>query len=125
MNSKNHLSKKLPSMAKYPKFLECINPNGDPDDLWILHTQHPRFIGKLLISDDEVEIMNFQRQFTAVGKTDYKDLSAVIGVIEFWDSPYDNTKTLQEQADNVAKLMRRCADWYHSTLKDIVDNEEK
>jgi hypothetical protein len=112
-------------MAKYPKFLECVNPNGSPDDLYILHTQSPRFIAKLLISDDEGEIMDFQRHFTVGGKTDYKHLSAVIGVIEFWDNPYKPDLSTQEQADRLAKLLRRCADWYHSTLKDLVDNEKE
>lgn len=110
-------------MAKYPKFLECVNPNGDPDDLYILHTQHPKFIAQLLISDDESEIMNFQKHFTVGGKTDYKDLSAVIGVIEFWDE-IKSTGDFQKDADNLANLLRRCADWYHLTLKDIVENED-
>lgn len=111
-------------MAKFPKFLECINPNGDPDDLWVLHTQSPRFLARLLISDNEVEIMDFQRVFSAIGKTDYKDHSAVIGVVEFWDDPYNSNKTKQDQADSIAKLMRRCADWYHLTLKNTIDGTD-
>lgn len=110
-------------MAKYPKFLECVNPNSDPDDLYIIHTQYPRFIAQLLISDDEDEIMSFQRHFNIGGKTDYKDLSACIGVLEFWDE-VKSTGDVQKDADYLAKLMRRCADWYHLTLKSIADEKK-
>lgn len=110
-------------MAKYPKFLECVNPNGDPGDLYILHTRHPRFLAQLLISNDEKEIMEFQRHFNIGGRTDYKGMSALVGVIDFWDNPYKEENTPQKQADNIARLMRRCADWYHGTLKDMVENE--
>ena len=33
-------------MAKYPKFLIAQNPMADPDSVYILHTQKPRFLAK-------------------------------------------------------------------------------
>jgi hypothetical protein len=111
-------------MAKYPKFLECINPNGDIDDIYILHTQAPRFIAAVLITNDEAEMLQFENQFKACGRTTYKNDTASIGVIEFWDNPWKEGLTPQEQADSIAKLMRRCADWYYPVLKELIDNEQ-
>lgn len=105
-------------MKRLPKFLEADNPN-DPDGLtFIIHTQPPRFAAQVIICQGE-EYMEIQRHFAAYGRTDYGDYSAVIGIVEMWDSL--PTGTPQDQADLLAKIMRRCADWYRGVLIDIIN----
>lgn len=112
-------------MAKYPKFLECINPNSDnEDEVYIVHTQHPRFIAELFITNDENEMMKFEKHFNVGGRTNHKNYTASIGVVEFWDTPMNADKSSQELADDLAKLMRRCGDWYFNALKEIAENDE-
>ena len=70
-------------MAKYPKFLIAKNPMAEPEGMYILHTQKPRFLAKV-----------------------DRNLFEVVDDIDEMLTYYKGN------ADKVQGLIKRMTDWY-------------
>lgn len=101
-----------------PAFMIAENPMAG-EQLFIIHTGTPFVMAEVFgfHAEDEKAIMECQRNFTIAGKTDYEVGTYVLGAkMMIPDDKFLNLE-LQEQADKLANLMRRMADWYHAYLK--------
>lgn len=119
------------SNKKLPKFLICNNQMVNTD-LYILHTQKPRFLAKV-IPTNQLELLDLQKQISVkVGElnyfigcqTRYNNQLYYIGVVEFY---YDDKIELPEidvNAIGSGGLMSRMGDWFYSYLK-CIENDSK
>jgi hypothetical protein len=102
------------SLAKgiAPKFLIADNPRireeYNDERLWIIHLRYPLFVAEVMHFDDEKNWMRHQSMHTTGASLHYGPELVSIGVI--WIEPNDLT------AGQLAKLMSRTGDWYHSYL---------
>jgi hypothetical protein len=106
---------------KPPKFLFCESIIGKGDNstrAFILHTRDPLVFAEVLHfeTDDEGGQMLAKSNTQAYASLDYDD--EYILLIALWIVPGDKhiKKPAQEQADDLAGIMRRMADWYKALL---------
>ena len=101
-----------------PAFMLAENPITGKQ-LFIIHTGMPYIMAEVFSfnSTDENAIMDCKRNYTVAGKTEYEDEAAVIGAVMILPDANFLELSSQEQADKLAKLMRRMADWYYAYLK--------
>lgn len=106
------------SKINAPAFMLAENPMTG-EQLFIIHTGSPYVMAEVYHyeEDDEESIMVCQRNFTAGSKTTYMGETAVIGAIMMIPDEKFLKMDTQEQADKLANLMRRMADWYFAYLK--------
>lgn len=101
--------------TKAPAFLLCENPIADLSDgrLFILHNREPKLFAEVHHYEDltEAQIMDIQRQIPIGGRLDYQP--ETIFFTPVW---MDGEFTTQADADKMAGLFRRMADWYKSYL---------
>lgn len=106
-------------VSKQSKFLLCENPiHEDGDSLYILHTREPRLFAEVHHFDagDEAGQMALKKQQSIYGALEYGEEYIIF--VCLWvigDMKYIG-KTAQEQADELAGIMRRMADWYKAYL---------
>jgi hypothetical protein len=107
--------------TKTPAFLLCENPILSENDgrLFILHTRTPAMLVELNhfkgLTDNEIaELSKIATRDGA--RLDYGN--EVIFFLQQWIMPEPEYAALkpQEQADKVAGIMRRMADWYKAYL---------
>lgn len=105
---------------KTAKFLLCENPIADKSDgrVFILHNRSPRLFAEVFsfhLADEKAQ-MDCKRQFTIGSSLEHNDEYYVFGCL--WVMPEEKftTKNIQEQADELAAIMRRMADWYEAYL---------
>lgn len=107
-------------MTKTAKFLLCENPIADKSDgrIFILHNRTPILLAEVFHFDasDEMAQMDCKRNFSAYGALEYDSEYIVFGCL--WMVPDDKfqKKTAQQQADDIAAIMRRMADWYEAYI---------
>lgn len=94
-------------MKTLPKFLIAHNVTADSDAIYVVHTQNPRFIGKVLpISGDMIQIDKIMQQykFEAGCRTNRLPTGEfyIMGVVMWIDKGIDN---------EFPKLMSRTGDW--------------
>lgn len=105
---------------KTAKFLLCENPIADKSDgrLFILHNRTPTLLAEVFHFDinDEISQMQCKQKFSIGGTLDYGNEYIVFGCL--WVIPDEkfSTPSVQQQADELAGIMRRMADWYKSYL---------
>lgn len=89
----------------------CENPMVDDDRVFILHSRNPVIIAEAfhLEPDDESGAMEIKKQIAVGASVDYPGEYILLGAI--FIEP--NNMTAQE----LAKIMSRMGDWYHSYLK--------
>lgn len=76
---------------------------------FVIKTRNPAFIGEIHEFDNEAAGMAVEPNIKFGGKVEYQGRYYIFRLIRFFDSVPANT---QEDADNVARLMRRAAEWY-------------
>lgn len=107
-------------MTKTAKFLLCENPIADKSDgkCYILHNRGVKLFAEVYAFEDaaESEIMDLMRQFECVGKLDYGIETFVFGCLWLLHDAKFIAMDKQAQADELAGIMRRMADWYESYL---------
>lgn len=114
------------SKINAPAFMLAENPITGKQ-LFIIHTGTPYVMAEVFHYDaeDNESIMDCQRNFTICGKTTYLDKTAIIGAVMMIPDDKFLEMSTQEQADKLANLMRRMADWYYAYLKwEDEQNEE-
>lgn len=100
---------------KPPAFLLCENPMINKSDgrLFILHNRYPLLLAEVhhfqYLTDNH--IINIQRQIRIGGRLDYHP--ETIFFTPVW---IDKEITTQADADKIAGIFRRMADWYKSYL---------
>lgn len=108
-------------MKKLPKFLLCHNVQAAPASMWVLHTQSPRFIAEVLLTN-HVELLELQKTEGFVYKSQHFSMGAqtqvdgqlyAIIVREILDDL--NIKIV----DGIGSggIMSRMGDWFHSYMK--------
>jgi len=105
---------------KTAKFLLCENPIADKSDgrIFILHNRNPLILAEVFhfdIENEELQ-MNCKRQFTIGSSLEFGNQYIVFGAL--WTIPDARflAKEAQKQANELAGIMRRMADWYESYL---------
>lgn len=98
-----------------PKFLIAHNVAAS-ENLYLIHTQEPRFIGIIIPILDEVKTVDVimkEYGFTAGCRTNRLPSGEfyIMGVIEF----YDNL----QYPDKIPKLMSRAGDWLFNYMKNL------
>jgi hypothetical protein len=105
--------------TKPPAFLLCENPIADKSDgrAFILHNRDPKLLAEVHHFEGltDSQKMQIEKKLPISGRLDYG--SETIYLEPNWLDESTITGTLQEQADKLAALMRRMADWYHAYLK--------
>lgn len=101
-----------------PAFMLAENPMTGKQ-LFIIHTGTPYVMAEVhsFHTADEKGIMDCQRNYTIAGKTTFETHTAVIGAVMMVPDEKFGKLPLQEQADKLANLMRRMADWFYAYLK--------
>jgi len=97
---------------KSPKFLLCENPLAEQSDgrVFVLHAREPLILAEAFhfAADDEEAQMAAKKFFNVAATLDYSpDEYVVLGALWYREA----------DADTLAKIMRRMADWYESYLK--------
>lgn len=91
----------------------CKNPVNDR--VFVLHSRAPFILAEALHFADEKEWMEAQKQFEIGSRLEMPDGELIIlGCI--WMVPDGKKADAQKEADNIAGIMRRMADWYKSYL---------
>jgi hypothetical protein len=110
---------------KISKFLLCENPLTESGD-FILHTRTPRFLMQVIDCESaehqkeigkELFIEGEKHGFMVASQTNIYDYYFVLVAIHI----YDDIKNTQENADELAKIARRAADWYRQIIKREID----
>lgn len=103
---------------KMSKFLICENPMtaGQDGRLFILHTGDPSILAEVHHFEDitDEQRMNIERQMSIGSRLDY--VPETIFFSPIWICKAEQISNLQDQADNLAGIMRRMADWYKAYL---------
>jgi hypothetical protein len=106
---------------KAPKFLFCENPIATASDgrLFILHTQEPVILAELWHYEGltDRELIEKQNQLGPTGaKLEYGDEVILFSSVMMFRGEKFSQLPGQEQADKLAGVMRRMADWYKAYL---------
>lgn len=107
---------------KTPKFLICENPiiTGDNEGrLFILHTQDPIILAELWHYENisESDLMDAMRQLGPTSaKLEYGTETILFTSVLMVRGESFSKLPGQEQADKLAGIMRRMADWYEAYL---------
>ena len=102
-------------MGNKSKFLIAENPMVDDGRVFIVHAQSPIILAECFHFDpaDEDEQMKATSAFEVASALDYDHEYIVIGAL--WVEPHA-TDNPQRDADKLAGIMRRMADWYEAYL---------
>jgi len=94
----------------------CENPMVDDGRVFILHARNPVILAEAfhLEPDQEAEAMEIKRHFNLGASVDYPGEYIILGAI--YSAPVENPDS-QKTANDLAKIMSRMGDWYHSYLK--------
>lgn len=97
---------------KLPKYMLLAHPTMDGQE-FIIRTQEPIIIGQVVRGDVEQLIRDYSP--IAVGKSYEQNEWAIFyaGML----APYKFTGSGQEQADYLAKIMRKMSDFYLHLIK--------
>ena len=99
---------------KTPKFLLCENPIADKSDgrSFIIHTREPRILAEIFAFEEPLNecLLNSVKSNIRIGATleygsEYFIFSAIF------------VEKIEMDADKLAGIMRRMADWYEAYLK--------
>lgn len=106
-------------MNNMPQFLLCENPTADDNQLYILHTREPYILARVEHYEDlsDERRMEIERTITIGSRLDYPPETIFFHAL--WVVEGDELKkiTPQEQANTLAGIMRRMADWYEDYLE--------
>lgn len=107
-------------MAKLPKFLVAQNEQTAPGEVFVLHTQEPAFVAKI-VQTNAIELLELQKKFPITVKgikydsigtqTRVKDQLWAAFVIEFFQEP-----DIDAEAQGTGGLMSRLGDWLHNYI---------
>lgn len=102
-------------MKQLPKFLIAHNVAVNPDSLYLIHTQKPRFIANILpMTGEIVQIDKIMKELKYNSGVRTNRLPSgeyyIVGVIQFMDN-YDS--------DKLPKLMIRTGDWLFNYMKNL------
>lgn len=100
-------------MKQLPKFLIAHNVQANPDGLYLIHTQEPRFIAVVIPqSGDIITIDKIVHEYQIGARTNRLPSGEyyVIGVVDFIDNP---------NQDELPKLMNRTGDWLFNYIKNL------
>jgi hypothetical protein len=106
---------------KTAKFLLCENPIAEKSDgrLFILHTQDPVILAELWHYEGltDRELIEKQNELGPTNaKLEYMDEVVLFSSIMMFRGEKFSQLPGQEQADKLAGVMRRMADWYKAYL---------
>ena len=106
---------------KLPKFLIAQNPLVDVDSLFIVHTRPPLFIASVhqTLNEDEQVREKLIQKYTIGSATVFGKYTFVLGVEELSEDKKFAALPAQKQADKLAAITRRMADWFRAYLKDV------
>lgn len=102
-------------MKNLPKFLIAHNIQANPDGLYVVHTQKPRFIGVTIPKNGEIEPIDnimLQHKFDAGTRTNRLPSGEyyIMGVSMWIDKP---------DMQQIPKLMSRTGDWLFAYFKSL------
>lgn len=107
-------------MSKISKFLICENPLVDDERVFILHTRQPMILAEVVHFEgiNDSERMDIERKIETPrwARLDYPPETIYFFMIKLYPDEKFLKMNTQEQADTIAGLMRRMADWYKSYL---------
>ena len=100
-----------------PTFMLAHNPMVE-SGMHLVHTREPLFIAKIVHFRDQVDALDYESGLRLMGRTIYKDEYYILDIqlLIRTTAPPDEA---QKDADNLAKLFRRAADWLHAALKNM------
>jgi hypothetical protein len=100
---------------KIEKFLLCENPMTQSGE-YILHTRKPAMLLQVVDATEfnENTRMDMLRNIPVYGSTEVEGLDFIIYPLIYFDKVEISTQT---EADKLAGLMRRAADWWHAYIK--------
>jgi hypothetical protein len=94
-------------MRQEPKHLYASDPKSGRK--FVIKTRNPAFIGEIHEFDNEAASMVVEPSIKIGGKAEHQDRYYVFRLIRFFD---DVEMTTQNDANHIARLMRRAAEWY-------------
>ena len=100
-------------MKQLPKFLIAHNVAANPDGLYLIHTQEPRFIALVIPQAGEIKTIDkIMHEFPVGSRTNRLPSGEwfIVGVIEFYDTPDE---------DKLPKLMSRTGEWLFNHMKNL------
>jgi len=85
----------------------------DDHRVFILHTREPRIVAEVyhLHPSEEGKAIEIQKQFSVGSKMEMPNELILLGAV--WIEPFYKGTT-QQNADELAGIMRRMADWYRA-----------
>jgi hypothetical protein len=98
-----------------PKFLISANPMARPKVLYLTHTQSPFFVAEIKEFDQLTKCVEHEATIAIGGRTSVNNKFYVVDpvfIIHEGETP-GNT---QENADKMAGLFRRAADWVRAYM---------
>jgi hypothetical protein len=106
---------------KLPKFMIAQNPLVDIDSLYIVHTRKPMFIASVhqTLNDDEQSREKLIEKYATGSATVFGKYTYVLGVENISNDEQFLALPLQKQADKLAGITRRMADWFRAYLKNV------
>ncbi len=87
-------------MSPLPKFMSADDPVNDPDNVYIIHTQQPRFIAKRVEDEDEnthIDIVEEIDDVEGFFKNDPEKKETLLEELEAWY--YDYMDWLEDDED--------------------------
>jgi len=101
---------------KLPKFLIAENPMAKSHREFVLHTQQPRMLIEVfdITGFTQKEEIELKKKFNVGGTTEVNGLYFLLTPAIYFENI---TTPTQNDADSLAGLMRRAADWWHAYIK--------
>ncbi|MBV5334195.1 MAG: hypothetical protein JZU49_00125 [Sulfuricurvum sp.] len=108
-------------MKNLPKFLHLANGRAAPGREFILHTSRPAWLAEVFQFDNEEQIIEFGRELTEKAYKPGAPTFIASRSRKPWNGKhyffavialYENFDSSQTEADRVARIARRMADWY-------------
>ena len=112
---------------KTPKFVIAMNEMVKDSGQYIIHMRNPLFFAEIFEHENKNEQSDFHNQLIQFQKEN--NVSIAVGRDKNFYQPFtlvaiNPPATTQEEADNIAKIMRRMADWYQKYCKWEDENYE-
>lgn len=108
-------------MKKLPKFLHLANTKAAEGREFILHTGRPAWLAEVFKFDTEEQIIEFGKEITEKAYEPGAPALIASRSRKPWNGKhyffliialYENYENTQTEADRVARIARRMADWY-------------
>jgi hypothetical protein len=99
-----------------PRFMIAENPLIESGREFVLHIKKPALLIEVFDTTDwpKDKYIEALQQFNVYGTTTVNEMDFLLVPVKLFDNPEFET---QEDADRMAGLFRRAADWWHAYIK--------